>query len=183
MTEVSRVRDIEITWSVMSLAVLNEGKDLPSEYAKMLEIAWGPVRVCIAAREKYGDAVLAPLYTALGTRLHVEGRTDYERIITESIADAGLDASLAAAATDSSFDAALRVSHQRAIDLVGSDVGTPVIALPGSDGAPVAFFGPVITPAPMGDDAARLWDGLALVASTKGFYELKRGRSVGPQFD
>lgn len=183
MTEVSRVRDIDITWSVMSLAVLNEGRDLPPEYVDMLKIAWGPVRVCIAAREAHGEAVLAPLYTALGTRLHVEGRTDYEKIITESVADAGLEPSLAAAAYDPAFDTALRASHQRAIDLVGDEVGTPVIALPGPDGAPVAYFGPVITPAPMGEDAARLWDGLVLLAGTRGFYELKRSRSVGPQFD
>jgi hypothetical protein len=183
MTEVSRVRDVEITWSVMSLAVLNEGRDIPPEYAEAMEAAWGPVRVCIAAREQAGDAVLAPLYTALGTRLHVEGRTDYERILSESVADAGLDPSLVAAATDSTFDAALRASHQRAIDLVGNDVGTPVIALPGAEGAPVAFFGPVITPAPLGDEAGRLWDGLVLMAGTRGFYELKRSRSVGPQFD
>lgn len=183
MTEVSRVRDIDITWSVMSLAVLNEGRDLPPEYVDMLKIAWGPVRVCIAAREAHGEAVLAPLYTALGTRLHVEGRTDYEKIITESVADAGLEPSLAAAAYDPAFDTALRASHQRAIDLVGDEVGTPVIALPGPDGALVAYFGPVITPAPMGEDAARLWDGLVLLAGTRGFYELKRSRSVGPQFD
>jgi len=183
MTEVSRVRDIGITWSVMSLAVLNEGRDLPPEYVDMLKIAWGPVRVCIAAREAHGEAVLAPLYTAFGTRLHVEGRTDYEKIITESVADAGLEPSLAAAAYDPAFDTALRASHQRAIDLVGDEVGTPVIALPGPDGVPVAYFGPVITPAPLGEDAARLWDGLVLLAGTRGFYELKRSRSVGPQFD
>jgi protein-disulfide isomerase-like protein with CxxC motif len=183
VTEVSRMRDIEITWSVMSLAVLNEGRDLPPEYVEMLEIAWGPVRVCIAAREAHGEAVLAPLYTAFGTRLHVEGRTDHEKIITESVADAGLEPQLAAAARDDAFDAALRESHKRAIDLVGDDVGTPVIALPGPDGAPVAYFGPVITPAPMGEDATRLWDGLVLMAGTRGLYELKRSRSVGPQFD
>lgn len=177
------MRDLDITWSVMSLAVLNEHNEVPPEYAEAMKAAWGPVRVCIAAREQHGDEVLGPLYTAFGTRLHVEARTDYSRIISESIADAGLPAELAAAADDPSLDAALRASHQRAIDLVGSEVGTPVIAVPGADGSPVAFFGPVVTPAPMGEDALKLWDGALLVAGTPGFYELKRSRTVGPEFD
>jgi len=183
LVEVSRMRDLDITWSVMSLAVLNEHNEIPPGYAEAMKAAWGPVRVCIAAREQHGVAVLGPLYTAFGTRLHVEARTDYARIITESVADAGLPLELAAAAEDASLDGALRASHQRAIDLVGSEVGTPVIAVPGSDGTPVAFFGPVVTPAPMGEDAARLWDGTLMVAATPGFYELKRSRTVGPQFD
>lgn len=183
LLEVARLRDLDITWSVMSLAVLNEHNEIPPEYEEAMKAAWGPVRVCIAAREQFGDSVLGPLYTAFGTRLHVEARTDYARIITESVADAGLPPELAAAAQDPSLDTALRASHQRAIDLVGSEVGTPVIAVPGPDGSPVAFFGPVITPAPMGEDAIRLWDGALMVASTPGFYELKRSRTVGPEFD
>jgi len=69
------------------------------------------------------------------------------------------------------------VSHQRAMDLVGNDVGTPVISI-----GDVAFFGPVVTPAPKGEAAGQLWDGCVLVAGTPGFYELKRSRSAGPDF-
>jgi hypothetical protein len=167
----------------MSLAVLNEGSDVPPEYQELMAKAWGPVRVCIAAREQYGQSVIGPLYTALGTRIHREGRTDFGKIISESLADAGLDSSLASAADSTEFDELLRSSHARAIELVGSDVGTPVIAVPGPNAEPVAFFGPVVTPMPVGNDAATLWDGALMVASVPGFYELKRTRTADPTFD
>lgn len=183
VTEVARLRDVNVTWSVMSLAILNEGKPVSPQYAAAMEAAWGPVRVCIAAAERHGNAVLGPLYTAFGTRLHVEARTDYSKIITESVADAGLEPSLAAAATSADFDQQLRTSHQRAVDLVGDDVGTPVIAVPDAQGEPVAFFGPIVTPAPLGEHALRLWDGTLMVAGTPGFFELKRSRDEEPRFD
>ncbi len=181
--EVEKLRDIDVTWSVMSLAVLNEGKDLPPEYVELMKSAWGPVRVCIAAEIAHGKGVLGPLYTALGTRIHREGRTDFPRIISESLAEAGLPADLALAADSPEFDPQLRASHTRGITLVGSDVGTPVLAVPGPKGEPVAFFGPVITPMPIGEDAATLWDGALMVASIPGFYELKRTRDAEPSFD
>ncbi len=181
--EVSGPRDLDVTWSVMSLAVLNEGKDVPQAYAELMAAAWKPVRVCIAAEVEFGQSVLGPLYTALGTRIHVQGRKDYDTIIDESLAEAGLPEALAAAAGSADFDVKLKASHERAITLVGADVGTPVIAIPGATGEPVAFFGPVITPMPVGADALRLWDGAILVASVPGFYELKRTRTRGPSFD
>jgi len=181
--EVEKLRDIEVTWSVMSLAVLNDGKELPPEYQELMKTAWGPVRVCIAAQEEFGAEVLDRLYTALGTRIHREGRTDFAEIISESLAEARLPESLAAAAESDQWDAILRASHARAIALVGADVGTPVIAVPGPDAEPVAFFGPVVTPMPLGEQAATLWDGALMVASVPGFYELKRTRDVEPSFD
>lgn len=181
--EVQPQRDLDVTWSVMSLAVLNEGKDVPAEYQALMDIAWGPVRVCIAAAELGDNSIIDRLYTALGTRIHNEGRTDFPTIISESVAEAGLDPSFADAATSTNLDDTLRASHQRAIDLVGADVGTPVIAVPGVDSRPIAFFGPVVTPTPIGDEALRLWDGAVLVASVPGFYELKRTRDAEPSFD
>ena len=181
--EVSASRELDVTWSVMSLAVLNEGSDIPAEYAEAMAAAWKPVRVCIAAADEFGDSVLGPLYTALGTRIHVEGRKDYDTIIAESLVEVGLPEALASAADSENFDVKLRESHRRGISLVGADVGTPVIAIPGSSGEPVAFFGPVITPMPIGEDALRLWDGALLVASVPGFYELKRTRTAEPSFD
>ncbi len=181
--EVSTPRDLDVTWSVMSLAVLNEGKDVPAEYAKLMTAAWKPVRVCIAAEVEFGKTVLGPLYTALGTRIHVQGRKDYDTIIAESLAEVGLPEALAAAAGSENFDVKLKASRQRGISLVGADVGTPIIAIPGASGEPVAFFGPVITPMPVGEDALRLWDGALLVASVPGFYELKRTRTQWPTFD
>ncbi|MBU6245077.1 MAG: DsbA family protein [Actinomycetales bacterium] len=183
MLEVERVRDVRVRWNVMSLAVLNEGRDLPSEYVEIMRQAWKPVRVAIAARDSAGEEIVLPLYTALGSRMHPGGRQDVDAIIAESLAEVGLPAELAAAGDSTTHDDALRASHRRGIDLVGEDVGTPVIAVPGPDDAPVAFFGPVVTPAPTGEAAGRLWDGVLLVAGTPGFFELKRTRTQGPIFD
>jgi 8-oxo-dGTP pyrophosphatase MutT (NUDIX family) len=178
MTEVERVRDVDVTWSVMSLSVLNEGRDLPEDYAALMERAWGPVRVVIAAQEDHGDEVVKPLYDALGERIHHRGEKDLGVVIAEALEEVGLPAELAGAASNDDHDEHLRASHQRAMDLVGDDVGTPVISV-----EEAAFFGPVVTPAPKGEAAGRLWDGCVLVAGIDGFYELKRSRTRGPIFD
>jgi predicted DsbA family dithiol-disulfide isomerase len=177
LLEAAKVRPLEPRFRVMSLAVLNEGRDLPEDYRAMLERAWGPVRVAVAAAAKAGDDVLAPLYTALGNRIHLQGREVDRALVEEALAEVGLPADLAEVMASDEYDEPLRESHQRAMDLVGEDVGTPVIAVEG-----VAFFGPVVTPAPKGEDAGRLWDGVLAVASTPGFYELKRTRTAGPDF-
>lgn len=181
--EVEQVRSISVRWHVMSLAVLNEGRDLPPQYLELMERAWGPVRVVIAAQESAGDAVVLPLYTAMGQRIHIEGRSDYDAVCREALAEVGLPADLADVATTADVDDALRASHESGISLVGDDVGTPVIAFPGPDGEPVAFFGPIMSPAPKGEAAGRLWDGCVLVAGIPGFFELKRTRDVEPMFD
>jgi protein-disulfide isomerase-like protein with CxxC motif len=185
MLEVEKVRPVEVRWHVMSLAVLNENKldELPEKYRELLTEAWGPVRVCIAAEQKYGAEALGPLYTALGTRFHNRGREQSREVLAEALEDAGLPGDLVDAADSTEYDEALRASHKEGIDLVGQDVGTPVIAVPGADGSPIAFFGPVVTPAPKGEAAAKLWDGTLMVASTPGFYEIKRTRDEGPVFD
>lgn len=179
LLQVQQVRDIEVTWSVMSLWVLNEGREgISPEYAAMMQRARGPVRVVVAAARDHGPDVVLPLYTALGHRIHVEGRDDVDRIVREALAEVGLPADLARHADSDEVDALVRSGHARAIDLVGDDVGTPVIAVEG-----VAFFGPVVSPAPRGEAAGRLWDGCVLVAGTPGFFELKRSRTVDPIFD
>jgi 2-hydroxychromene-2-carboxylate isomerase len=185
MLEVEKVRPVEVRWHVMSLAVLNEPKldELPEEYRELLKTAWGPVRVCIAAEQKHGSEVLGPLYTALGTRFHNQGLEKNRETIVAALEEAGLPAELADYADSDAYDTELRASHKEGIDLVGQDVGTPVIAVPGPDGGQIAFFGPVVTPAPKGEDAAKLWDGTLMVASIPGFYEIKRTRTVGPIFD
>jgi protein-disulfide isomerase-like protein with CxxC motif len=184
MLEVEQVRPVRVRWHVMSLAVLNDGREeLPEQYREFLKTAWGPVRVCIAAAARHGDDVLGPLYTALGTRFHNQGLPRDRATIEDALEEAGLPRELADAAESNEYDEALRASHKEGITLVGEDVGTPVIAVPGADGERVAFFGPVVTPIPRGEAAARLWDGTLLVASTPGFYEIKRTRTVGPSFE
>jgi protein-disulfide isomerase-like protein with CxxC motif len=185
--EVEKVRDIEVHWHIMSLAVLNEPRldELPDSYKEMMTTtAWAPVRVVTAAGQKHGAEVLGPLYTALGTRFHNQGEGPTREGIAAALAEVGLPADLIEYADqeDFEFDAELRASHKEGIDKVGQDVGTPVIAVPGPDGEQIAFFGPVVTPAPKGEEAARLWDGTVAVASVPGFYELKRSRTVGPDF-
>ncbi|MEU5906177.1 disulfide bond formation protein DsbA [Micromonospora sp. NPDC047527] len=184
LLEVEQVRDVDIRFHVMSLAVLNEGRDeLPEGYKEFLKTAWGPVRICIAAEQRYGTDALRPLYTAFGTRIHLGKEERGQALYVAALTDAGLDPALAAAADSTDYDEALRASHEAGMRPVGQDVGTPVIHAPGPDGTPVAFFGPVITPAPKGEAAGRLWDGVLLVAGTPGFYELKRTREQGPVFD
>ncbi|SNT07368.1 2-hydroxychromene-2-carboxylate isomerase [Micrococcales bacterium KH10] len=178
MEEVEQVRDVSVRWHVMSLAVLNDGRDLPEDYAALMAKAWGPVRVVIAAQQLHGDDIVKPLYDAIGTRLHPGDRKDYEQVLVEALAEAGLPTELIEAASTDKWDDTLRASHQEGISLVGEDVGTPVVAFNGT-----AFFGPVVTPAPKGEAAGKLWDGCVLVAQTPGFFELKRTRTQGPIFD
>jgi 2-hydroxychromene-2-carboxylate isomerase len=175
--EVEKVREIDVKWHVMSLAVLNEGRDLPAEYKDMMLKAWGPVRVIIAARELHGEQVVKPLYDAMGTQIHPGGEKDFAVVIEKALIEVGLPADLAKYASSTEYDEQLKASHQEGISQVGEDVGTPVVAVNG-----VAFFGPVITKIIRGEDAGKLWDGAVLVAGTPGFFELKRTRTESPSF-
>jgi 2-hydroxychromene-2-carboxylate isomerase len=178
MLEVQKVRDVQVSWHVMSLSYLNANKDVPEKYRAKLIAGWGPVRVIEAARAAHGDSVVLPLYNAFGTRIHLQQQELDEQLITDVLRDANLPAELLSAAADTNWDEAVKKSHHAGMDQVGTDVGTPVIAVAGS-----AFFGPVISPAPKGEQAGKLWDGVVACAQYPGFFELKRSRNVGPIFD
>jgi protein-disulfide isomerase-like protein with CxxC motif len=178
MLEVEQVRGVQVRWHVMSLSYLNEGRDLPEKYRAVMDESWGPVRVVVAAAAAHGEDVILPLYTALGTRFHHEGRPKDRATVEDALAEVGLSASLADAMDTVAHDEALRKSHHAGMDQVGFEVGTPVISVEG-----VAFFGPVMSPVPRGEAAGLLWDGVRLVAGTDGFFELKRSRTRDPIFD
>jgi len=175
--EVAQVRDIEVTWHQMSLAYLNQDKDIPDSYREMLKDAWGPVRVVRAAIESQGEDITLPLYTAMGTRIHNQEMGPTREAVTEALAEVGLDAGLIDAWDDSSYDEAIKKSHHLGMDQVGEEVGTPTIAVNGA-----AFFGPVLNAIPKGEDAGRMWDGAVLLASNPHFFELKRTRTGGLDF-
>ncbi|MCW2754491.1 MAG: DsbA oxidoreductase [Marmoricola sp.] len=175
--EVEQVRDIEVRWHVMSLAYLNKDKDISAEYRALLAPAWGPVRVLIAAAQKHGDEVLLPLYNAFGTRIHL-GKEPISRALVEKVlADVGLEPDLVEAMDDSSLDDAVAASHHEGMDQVGDQVGTPTISING-----VAFFGPVLSKIPRGEEAGTLWDAAVSLAAYPHFFELKRTRTGGLDF-
>ncbi|WP_309124075.1 mycothiol-dependent nitroreductase Rv2466c family protein [Arthrobacter sp.] len=178
MGEVEKVRSVSVDWHVMSLSVLNEGRDLPEDYKAGMKEAWAPVRVIIAASELHGPDNIKKLYDAMGRRIHAGGNKDYGVVIREALEETGLPASLAQYATTDEFDAQLRASHQEGIDKVGDEVGTPVVAFDGT-----AFFGPVLTRIPRGEEAGRIFDGAVMMAGFPEFFELKRSRTSSPSFD
>ena len=183
LLQVAEVRDIAPRFHVMSLSVLNEGRDVSPSYRAKMDKAWGPVRVIIAAEQAHGADVVLPLYTAFGNRIHLEGQKHGRDLYEAALTEVGLPISLADAADSDEYDEVLRKSHHEGMDPVGVDVGTPAIHVPGVDGERIAFFGPVVSPTPKGEAAGRLWDGVLLVAGTDGFYELKRTRDRDPIFD
>jgi 2-hydroxychromene-2-carboxylate isomerase len=170
--EVEQVRDISVTWHIMSLGYLNQDKeDLDEGYREFLKTAWQPVRVLMAVEQEHGKEHLLPLYTAMGNRIHLEKQDKDRAMIESALAEVGLPVELADAMENSSYDDAIRKSHHLGMDQVGNEVGTPTIAFEGH-----AFFGPVLSKAPRGEDAGRMWDAFVTLSAFPHFAELKRSR-------
>ncbi|HEY0248348.1 MAG TPA: disulfide bond formation protein DsbA [Gryllotalpicola sp.] len=176
--EVSGPRGLDVTWHIMSLAILNEDKDVPESYRTSFPRYLRYARLVTAVQELAGADQVKPLYDALGTRIHLGHQRDADVVIAGALAELGLPAEYARYADSAEFDSQLRASHDDGLRRVGQDVGTPIIAVNGT-----AFFGPVISPAPTGETALKLWDGILAAASYDGFFELKRSRTRDPQFD
>ena len=178
MLDVETVRPVKVIFHVMSLSVLNHGRDLSESYQQTMDQGWGPVRVALAVGEQYGQEQLAAFYTALGTRIHEEQQGLGRDTILAALADVGLPPELADRADTGDYDDALRASHQAGMEAVGDEVGTPVIHVNGS-----AIFGPVFSPRPKGEEAGRVFDAVVTLASYEGFFELKRSRTAPPIFE
>lgn len=172
MLEVEAQRDVEVRWHVMSLAYLNQDKDIPDSYRELLQPAWGPVRVLVAAQQRHGDHVLFPMYNAFGERIHHQKLPIDRNLVAKVLAEVGLEPDLVDAMDDASFDGAVAKSHHEGMDAVGNEVGTPTIHINGA-----AFFGPVLSKIPRGEEAGKMWDGAVALASFPYFYELKRSRT------
>ena len=175
--EVATHRDIQVTFHLMSLAVLNDGKEIPPEFAERAKQAWKPVRVVAAAQARHGSGIVAPLYTELGTRIHNQGVTDLDVAIAGALDALGLESDLADAGTSTEFDQAIRTSHHEGYDKVNAEVGTPIVHING-----VAYFGPVLSRIPRGDDATELWDAVVALSRNPHFFDIRRGRDEEPEF-
>ncbi|MGO1638778.1 mycothiol-dependent nitroreductase Rv2466c family protein [Ancrocorticia populi] len=176
LVEVAEARDLDIQWKPFSLAVLNEDKDIPENYREHVEEGRMGAQVAAGVAAEEGNETLGRFYETLGRLYHSEGRVNDPIAISEALTASGAAADIMDRFAD--FEDAVAESTHAGLELVGDEVGVPIIAIDG-----VAFFGPVISPAPHGEDALRLWDGCLALAHTPGFFELKRSRDVGPIFD
>jgi hypothetical protein len=176
--EVETVRPVKVVFHVMSLSVLNEHREVSEGYRRALDNSWAPVRVALGVERDYGQEPLAAFYTAIGTRYHPQGEPRTRETIEKALADVGLPTQLAGLGDTGDWDEDLRASHRAGMDPVGYDVGTPVIHV-----GDVAWFGPVLTPRPTGEQAGRLFDAVLELSTYPGFFELKRARTSKPTFD
>jgi 2-hydroxychromene-2-carboxylate isomerase len=165
-------RGASVDWQLMSLGILNEGREIPEQYRDLMAKMTGVRRVLAATVREVGQDGLDRLYTAIGERIFDRGDTIGPDVTRAALAEARLPASLADAADDESLDDVIRVSHEASQARVGTESGSPIVAFDDGRG----FFGPVIVSVPDGEDADRLYDGFRLLAAVPQFAELKRGR-------
>jgi len=187
VTHVQAETEYTVAWRAISLYVLNEDKE-PSEEMRQAHLGGlRALRVLDQVRTDHGNDAVAAAYTELGTRIHVDQRrgelvADPVSFIAEALEAAGLDPGLATHALDESHDATLRDEVETALSRTGPDVGTPILTFaPGQGEREGSFFGPVISKAPRGAEAVKLWDAVETLA-TSGVAELKRSLRARPDF-
>ncbi|MEZ5375706.1 MAG: hypothetical protein R2733_04280 [Acidimicrobiales bacterium] len=177
--EVAPARGLNITWQPISLLFKNEPAEDSDYYAPVLT-THKMLRVFEAVRAANGDAPLGELYYEYGRRIHHDKDRDFD--IADALTAVGLDPELASAADDEAWDAEIRTRMDAGLELTGQDVGTPIIAFNDRKGVKQAYFGPVISAVPPTEDSLAMWDALVAMMNVEGFWELKRSRTVGPQF-
>lgn len=182
LREVEQRRPLRVRYHVMSLYLLNEHRaDISAAYRSTVDASRGPARVATAAVTRFSEQVLEGFYTAFGELVFDYWRrpsaTEYHEAIRAALARVGLPGDLEDAMESDEYDAAMRLSHEAGIALVGGEVGTPITQI---DGAGV--YGPVLNAIPQGDDAIRVFDGARLLAGYPQFFELKRTRVRPPIF-
>jgi hypothetical protein len=171
-------RDLDIEWLPISLLEKNGTREGEPFFAEVTA-SHGMLRVVEALRAAGHADRIGDLYTELGRALHVD---EVAVDLRATLCAIGLDKRFAQAADDERHDVAIRESMEDGLGLVGDAVGTPIIAVPRSDGSGrVGLFGPVITALPDVEASLRLWDGFIAMVETDGFYELKRTRREAPE--
>lgn len=170
-------RDVDIEWRQMSLAVLNEGTDVPEQQRHHMDVSRKLGRVLAAAYDHVGDAALGPLYTALGQRVHHQDEPVTTVMVAAALTDSGLDPSMATSIDDPTYDSSVRVAHQESQDNLGDTGGSPIICIDGH-----CFLGPVLTAIPAPAEGDKLFDALVTVAATDAFAQLQRPHSGPPTF-
>jgi 2-hydroxychromene-2-carboxylate isomerase len=179
LVEVEKVRDVSVNWNVMSLYYLNKDRShISAEYLDYAKKALGPLRIIVGAEKIHGPAIKGELYTAFGEEIHLRKAKFSPELNMKVLSQLSYGQGLAELAEDESLDELILASHNLGLAKVGEDVGTPIVSM-----GDVAFFGPVISPAPKGEEAGKLFDGVFAVASYPGFFELKRTRTAKPIFD
>jgi len=174
LRNVTQPRGHTIGWKLMSLKMLNEGRELPEAYRDRVAFSIRAVRVLQATLDNHGADALDRVYTEFGTRLHYQHAPLDDDLLVTAIAAADLPADLAKSADDDGLDATIRASHDAGQARVGQESGSPIVAIGDGPG----FFGPVVVPVPEGEEAEKLYDAVRLLSSVPAFSELKRSRAA-----
>lgn len=189
VTNVQQLRSYEVSWKFISLRMVNAERGYAGHeaYEQIHNAGLAALRVASAARAQGGNQSVAAMYTALGNAIHVGGRreelvNDTRKFLDAVVADAGLPAEIAATFEDTTHDEVIRFETEAALSKTGKDVGTPILTFNPKSANEASLFGPVISRAPQGEEALKLWDAVQTIAES-GVAEIKRSLRAAPQFN